>query len=747
MPKSSPIYTNFNSGEFSPLLEGRSDLEQYAKGGSDYQNTIPLNYGPFMFRPGSMYAADTKTHSEISRLLEFVFSPTDAQIIEMGVSYFRFFNSDGQILDSGSPLEVASTYTAAELFDVHYVQSNDVITLAHGDHKQAKLTRVSASSWTLADYTFVGNPYLPDNTTATTLTAAATTGTGIALAASTGVFEAGHVGTFWKIGSPTGSPEEQGFVEITGYTDSQNVTVTVINTLSTSSATTEWAEAAWSSVRGWPSRCWYFQQRLWFARTDTQPNGLWGSKPFIYDDFDPGTGLADEAISELIPGSSEIQWIVGSRTLLIGTNVGDFVVASGDGSTAVTPESINITQQTGWGSESIQPKLMDSYAYAVQIKGRKFRELAYEFREDSYQSVDTTLLAEHITEGGIVDFAYQRNPYSIVPVVIGGGDMAVMTRDVKQEVLGWAPWVTDGSYESVAVIPHPTEDYDMIWTIVNRTINGSTERHVEYSKSPIIPDRQELCFYVDDGLTYNAYESNTGGTLTLSATTGTSVTATASVSVFVAGDVGQRIRAIDTTTGEFLGEMTITGYTSGTIVTGDVTENFSTTSYVANSWGLSVNSISGLDHLEAKSVALLIDGGTADNLTVASGAITIPETEDGFIINVGLGYTGRWKSLPIESGSATGTSQGKIKRINQCGFKFYRSLGMKVGGDVDHLHDIILRNPETHLGIAEPYVTGVSKPQAINTTNDYEGRIVIQQDKPLPMCVLAVMPLMDTYEK
>jgi hypothetical protein len=37
------------------------------------------------------------------------------------------------------------------------------------------------------------------------------------------------------------------------------------------------------------------------------------------------------------------------------------------------------------------------------LKGRKLRELSYYFQEDSYKSVDTTVLSEHITEGGIVD--------------------------------------------------------------------------------------------------------------------------------------------------------------------------------------------------------------------------------------------------------------------------------------------------------------------------------------------------------
>lgn len=751
MPKSSPIYTNLNTGELSLLASGRSDLEQYNKGGLDYKNLMALFYGPAMMRPGSVYSADTKVHAETSRLLEFVFSPTDAQIILMGDSYFRFFTSLGQVIVSAAPLEVAHTYTEDELFNVHYVQSNDVITLNHGDHKPAKLTRVTASSWSLADYDFKGNPYLPDNTVAADLLTCSVntegdTGTLTATGGHT-PFAAGHIGTFWKFSEPTGSPLKQGYLKITGHTSSTVVDIEVIGadlSVAGGTPTKEWAEAAWSSVRGWPARCWYSQNRLVFARTTTQPNGYWRSKPFIYDNFDRGTGLDNDAISELVPGASDIKWI---REELIGTDVGDFVVSSGDASHVVTPESISIKQNTNTGSEAIQPKLIGNYTYPVQLKSRKLREVSYLFQEDSYKSADTTVLSEHITESGIKDTAYQRNPYSIHPCVLNNGKMAVMTRESDQAVLGWTPWDTDGEYESTGVIPHPTEPHDMIFTITKREIEGVDKRFVEYFESPIIPDRQEMCFYVDSGLRFSAYEQTTSNSLTLSAVTGEGIAVTAGSSVFVAGDVGQRIRAIDVDDGTILGELTITQHNSGTEVLGDVDFDFSTTSYSGNAWGISVNDISGLDHLEAKTVKLLVDGGTNDDKTVASGSITLADGDDGFIIAVGLGYTGRWKNMPIEAGSATGTSQGKKKRIYQCGFKFYRSLGMQVGGDEDHLKDLVLRDPETLFGQPEPLITGTVPPQMIDSTWDYEGHIVIEQSTPLPMCILAVMPLLQTNDK
>lgn len=756
MAKVSPIYTNFNGGEYGFLLYGRSDLDQYSKGGLDYKNMILTQYGPTLNAPGTRYSNDTKTMSEASRLIPHKPNVTDASVIELGAGYFRFATVSGQIESGGSPYNVSNSYAESELFNIQYAPSNDVITLTHEDHEPAKLTRIAADNWTFADYEFVGNPYLPDNTNdsykmTASVTAKGATGTLTASGTGNTPFLSGHVGSYWKVGEPTGTPEIQGYVKITGFTSTTVVDIEVIEALSTGVATSDWAEAAWSDVRGWPARCTYFGGRLWMGKTSYQPNGVWGSKPFIYDNFDPGTGLDDDAISELVPDCSEIMWLEGDNTLIIGSDVGDFALTSGDSSGTISPENVTIRQQTGWSSEPIQPARIGSNIYSVQSRSRKLREIGYSIQADSYASIDTNAFAEHITKGGIVDMDYQRNPYSLLYCVLDSGKMAVMCREVDQAVLGWTPLDTedgDAEYESVATIPHPTEDHDTVWVIVKRTINGSTERHMEYFESPKINDRQELCFYVHDGLTYNAYESNTGGTLTLSAITGDGITVTAGSSVFVPGSVGQRIRAINTTTGVVLGELEITQYNSGTEVLGDVVYDFSTTSYVANAWGISVNTVSGLDHLEAKNVAFLVDGGTDDTtLTVASGSITIPDGDDGFIINVGLGYTSRWKNMPIEAGSQLGTAQGKKKRIYQCGYKFYRSLGMKVGGDENNLKDLILRNPETLMGDVEAYFTGIVEPRKLDSTADYEGHIVIEQSRPLPMCILSVMPLLETYDK
>ena len=81
--------------------------------------------------------------------------------------------------------EIATSYTAAQVFDLKFTQSADVMYITHPLHEPTKLTRTAHTSWTIAEVDFQIGPFLDTNTTATTLTTSATTvGTGRTLTAS-----------------------------------------------------------------------------------------------------------------------------------------------------------------------------------------------------------------------------------------------------------------------------------------------------------------------------------------------------------------------------------------------------------------------------------------------------------------------------------------------------------------------------------------------------------------------------------
>jgi len=666
--------------------------------------------------------------------------------------------------------ELTHDYTATEIFDIQYAQINDVIYLAHENHVPRKLTRIAANNWTLTDLPFIGGPFFSDNAilsgstvlllTSATITASATVGS-VTLSASSNIFTAsgstlGHLNTYWKIGSTvtnsTTGLAEQGYVKITAITNPSTATATVMKTLSTASATTQWAQGSWSDVLGWPARVTFHQQRLVFARTTYQPQNVWMSKSFQFENFALDGGEDDDAIDIQLASneSNDIKWLAPGLDLIAGTYGGEFSVKSGDGS-PLTPANCNVTKDTSWGSEAVVPKKIGNFLYYIQRFARKLRELYFNFDTlNSYKSSDRTILSPHIAGDGFIDMAYQQNPDTILWCVTSQGTISTMTREVDQELTGWSRQTTDGNYESIATIPSATEPNDEVWVVTKRTINSGTSerRYIERFKSQIVPDRKDQCFYVHSGLTYSAYDQTAASTATsisLSATAGTTVVVTSSAAWFASSDIGQRIRAIDDD-GVTVGELKITAFTSSTVVVGEVKYNFDATSYIGGDWGLSVSSISGLDHLETKEVVVLADGGTdKPNKTVSNGTISLEY--DYFVVTAGLPYTQTIKTLPQEAGSQRGTSQGKIQRINKVAFKVNNShTGFYYGKDADNLDRVQFRSASTLMGEPEDLYTGTIPNLSFNGDYEYGAQVYIENSDPLPIELLSIVTTLDTSD-
>lgn len=777
------IQTSFTGGEFAPSLFGRTDVAQYVNACALVENFLIRPYGPLISTPGTEFINACKTggSTSIVRMLEFVFSRTDSYAIEMGVGYFRFFTNGAVVVSPGTtPYEVSHTYTAAEIPDIQVSQLNDVIYLAHPNHAPAKLTRFSATSWTLSAFPFIGGPFFTDNgifsNSTTTILSSATlamsvTGIGSSgtLVASSNVFIAsgstlGHKNTFWKVGATitdsTTGLDVQGYVQLTAITNPSTATATVIKTLASTAATTTWAQGAWSDVLGWPARVTSHQQRLFWARTAQQPLNIWASKSFTYENYAVDGGEDDDALNlQLVSNeANDIKWLASGDGLISGTYGGDFIIDSGDGS-PLTPANTNVKKQTSWGSEPIPPKRIGTFFYYIQRFGTKLRELFFIWDVNAYKSLDKTILSPHVSGSrnralttantGFIAMAYQQNPDTILWALCSNGTLATMTREVDQEVQGWARQTTDGYYESIASIPSQEGPYDEIWVVVRRNINGTDRRYVERFKSQLVPERQDQCFYVHCGLSYDAYAAtaaSTASSLSLSASSGTTVVVTCSSSRFSSGSVGKRIRAIDSD-GATLGELEITGYTSGTIVIGEIKSTFSALTYAAGAWGLSVTTISGLGHLEAESVIVLADGGTdKPNKTVSNGTITL--AYDYFVVNVGLPYTQKIKTLAPEAGSQRGTSQSKIQRISEVGFKVNRSFrGFKIGRDENSLIKFQFRDPTTQMGSPEALYTGTLPNVSFPGDYQYGAQMLLHNEEPLPMEILAIITTIETFDK
>lgn len=163
---------SFAGGEVTPELFGRIDDAKYQSGLALCRNFITKPQGPAENRPGFRFVRAVKNPSVATRLIPFTYSTTQTMVIELGAGYFRFHTNGSTLLNpDGSVLEVANPYADYELFDIHYVQSADVLTLVHTNHPPSELRRHGPLDWRLTEISFAatisppGQPTLSKNGT------------------------------------------------------------------------------------------------------------------------------------------------------------------------------------------------------------------------------------------------------------------------------------------------------------------------------------------------------------------------------------------------------------------------------------------------------------------------------------------------------------------------------------------------------------------------------------------------------
>ena len=735
--------TNFTAGELSPRLDGRNDLAKYSAGCATVENMVIYPHGAAARRPGTQYVASVKTPANKTRLIPFEFSTEQTYILEFGNQYIRFYRNNGQIESGGSPYEISTPYLTAELFDIKFAQSADVMYLTHPNHQTRKLSRTGHTSWTLTAVEFTNGPYLDTNTTATTMTTSAhTVGTGRTLTASavTGInsgsgFLATDVGRQIRF--------RDGYGIITAFTSTTVVTIEILIDMGSTSASTDWSLGSFSTTTGFPSCVSFFEQRLVFAASINNPQTVYFSKSGDYENMDAnigGTVADDDAIIYTIASNqvNAIRFLTSARTLIIGTAGGEFVVSGGGDNSPITPTNIMIKKQSNHGAANVDAISVGNATLFLQRAKRKIRELAYNFDVDGYIAPDLTILAEHITEGNVVEMAYQEEPLAIIWCVRGDGQLIALTYQREQEVVAWHRHIIGGVFgtgdavvESVAVIPTDDSEYEL-YMIVKRTINGATTRYVEYLHTFNFDQTDNTSFnYLDSQLdlsksqtTLTAGISATDTTIPVASISGLS----ASGKIKIGGEIISYAG---------ISSLNLTGCTRGQNIT-------TATSHTSGDTVKEVvNIIAGLDHLEGQTVSILVDGATHPTKVVASNQITLDRF--GTDVKVGLSYTSILKTMRIDAGSQDGTSQGKTKRIYEVTARLFETVGVEVGPDLNNMERIPFRTSADPMDQGIPPFTG-DKEVEFRGNYDTDGFMMVRQTQPLPLTLLSLYPRLVTND-
>ena len=749
------------------------------------------------------------------------------------------YNGDMQkVYEIASPYTEADLTNPEGGCALSIVQSGDVLYIGCEGYAPRTLTRSGNTSWAFATYSPNDGPFQVEPLDYKNFTLGASSGTGVSLACTTDIFENEHVGMLFRLepvnittppwetnksvsatnlrksdgkyyeaqnSATTGSVRpihEEGkesdgavtweylhpgyvIVKVTAITDAQNATVDIIGpgiapAEIVAGDDCRYRIGAWGEATGaaFPYKVAFWRDRLWWSGNQQ----IYASVAGDYSSMSPdtlGEILADNAISLTLSVGTvdKIRWMTASDVLLVGTAGSEVAVQEITPNQVLGPENVKYEIQSAEGSREMEPVLVEDAVLFVRIGGRRVIELRFDIQSDSWVPRDMNVLYPEITQSGIVEMAYQKEPDNIIWIVLANGRLIGMTYDREQNVYGWHRHPLGGVSavaESVQVITSPDASVNDVWVIAKKSVNGSTRRFVEYFAEGFEQDDDiEGAVFLDSSLEFDGAVNETlqpGAGATTRGATNVSFAVTSlfeltteagdlltteadeliamNDDVFAAGDVGReiRVRYFDDTAQQWLtARAQITSVVSEEEVLCTILSPFpSLAELPANGWRLTSTVITGLWHLEGTTVSALADGAEIKNLTVTNGSVTLPlKTARA---QIGQPYTSTLATQRIEAGATDGTAQGKTKRYHQIVMRLYASLGGKVGPDATNTDYILYRSLSDYMDEVPPVLTGDTDKFPYPGGYETDGRIWVLADQPLPLTVIAMYPRLRTED-
>jgi hypothetical protein len=679
MSNARTLSRSFAAGEITPELFGRLDLAAFQTGLATCRNFITLPHGPAANRPGFEFVREVKTSSARTRLVNFAFSNTQTFALEFGPGYVRFHTQGATLLSGGAPYEVATPYAEADLFDLHFVQSADVLTITHPNYAPRELRRLAATNWTLTAITFVPSINPPAGQAA-----AATAGSGTAspinhvyvitalaidtleesVASGTCTanndlaLDGAYNSVTWAAATSATRynvyKKSNGLFGYIGQTS--ELTFKDDNIIPDVSRTPPELSNPFTGSGNYPGAVSYYEQRRAFGGTANKPQNMWLTRSATESNLSASIPVRDDdAISFRIAAreANSIRHIVPLSELILLTGNAEWKVTSVN-SDALTPTSLQVKPVTYIGASNVQPVVTGASLLYPAAKGGRVRELVYTQSAAGsvgYSNTDVSLMAPHLFDfKTITDLAFARTPYPIVWAVSSDGTLLGLTYVPEQKVAGWHRHDTDGVFESVAVVTEGSED--AVYVVVRRTIGGVQRRYVERMHSRQFEDLADA-FFVDSGLTYE---------------------------------------------------------------------------------GAPATTISGLSHLEGKTVAILADGAVHPQETVTGGAINLIEPASK--VHIGLPITADLKTLPLAYEQVGGFGQGRPKNVSKVFLRVYRSSGVYAGPDENSLREYKQRKSEVY-GAPPDLVTDEIEVMLSSNWNN-AGHVFVRQSDPLPLTITSM---------
>jgi hypothetical protein len=518
--------------------------------------------------------------------------------------------------------------------------------------------------------------------------------------------------------------------------------------------TNEWRNVAWNSTHGYPKYGIINNQRLITAANTAEPQTVWASVLGNYLSHAFTTPLRDTDAFNFKPSTDRrngIKWLLEKDGLKVGTAdaIWRVFAASGGG---ITPSDINIEVDEAEGSLDLKPIVAHNAIIMTPQGASPALELVSSLEAKGFVARDIGSQAEHLFKNRrIVSWAFAKDPDSVIWCVLDNGTLLGLVYHRRNGISGWFTRTCSlgEGYADVAVIPNSNDDnIDDVYLLVDRgdslTSNYMVEimyaritpREAGYGQSQAPSDNDY--HFLDSALTYDGDKADIQS---------------------IPWGVGPTFHAIILSTAHGYSDadnvrLENTGHSSlnGNVYeVSDKTANsykikdIDTGSYItlpnvtgpAPTGGESrkmVKSITGLDHLEGETVTALADGAARENLTVSSGAITLPVAAS--YVHAGLPYDCLAETLDLEGVFQSGTSQGRNKAISSVDVYFTESRDCKVYPSTDTTNERTIEFEDEAYGEEPPPLFDGVKEVNVQSETAKQVRLVFKQDKPYPLHIL-----------
>lgn len=730
------LHRSFAGGEITPEMYGRIDTTKFQTGLAQCRNFTILPHGPASRRPGFRYVAEAKDSTKPVRLIPFQFSTEQTAVIEFSDQAVRFHIGGQQLLEASKAIvsivgstvtvtahgwttgddvfiggryhritatgvntfttadrwgaattptgttaarvyTVASPYLAADVFKLHYAQDSDVLTLTQTAYAARELARLGATNWQFNTIAFAPSGTVP---------------TGVAVVATkptpTNVTTQRYVVTSIAADGITES------LQSTPATDTNNLTIAGnFNTIS------------WSTAAG-ATRYNVYKQR----------GGLYG-----YIGSTTSLSLVDDNIlADTSKGPPQDIYTLNTGVGKYPAAVTYYEQRRWFAGTADEPQTVWATRNGTESNLTSSTPSQDDDGLQFTIKSRQQNAIRHLLPLSDMLALtvgaEFRIFADNAPNITPTSLSTKPQGYSgasdVQPALTSGSVLYVQRQGSRVREMAYN-WQSNAftSIDISIMAPH--------------LFNGFSIADLAYCQAPVpslwcvrsdgvllgltyVPEQQVYAWHQHD--TDGFFES------VCVVSEGLEDVLYAVVRRTIDGRSVRYIERLETRL--FVDQAAAFFVDSGATYSGAPTDT-----------------ISGLWHLEGRTVSVLADGAVHPDRVVTDGAIALEYEAE--TVHIGLRYTSDLQTLPLALEGAPAGGQGTTKNVNGVAIRVFSSSTVKAGPTVDDLTEYPARDVSDDYGMPPALRTGELRFDIAPDWNS-DASIVIRQDDPLPLTVLSI---------